>query len=138
MGITQQRGLAGETAVLNRLVQLGYEVLHPWNRSLGYDLAYLVEREDKTRELVRVQCKMAWLSKDKTYLLFNTSTVAEWGRKRHHYRGIAEQFGVYSPDTGKVYLISVEQVGTSNTVLRLMPPKNTNQWGYRMAADYEL
>jgi hypothetical protein len=46
MGITQQRGLEGETAVLNRLIRLGYEVLHPWNRSLGYDLAYLVEKKN--------------------------------------------------------------------------------------------
>ncbi len=37
MGITQQRGLEAETAILNKLVQPGYEVLHPWNRSLGYD-----------------------------------------------------------------------------------------------------
>jgi hypothetical protein len=138
MGITQQRGLVGETAVLNRLVQLGYEVLVPWNRSLGYDLAYLVEKEDKGHELVRVQCKMARISKDQTYLLFNTSTVAEWGRKRHHYRGLAEQFGVYSPDTGKIYLIPVDQVGVSSTVLRLTPPKNKNQWGHRLAVDYEL
>jgi hypothetical protein len=135
MGITQQRGLEGETAVLNRLIQLGYEVLHPWNRSLGYDLAYLVEN---TREIVRVQCKLARLSKDETYLLFNTSTVAEWGRKRHHYRGLAEQFGVYSPHTKKVYLIPVDHVGTSSAVLRLTPPKNNNQWGYKMAEDYEL
>lgn len=72
MGITQQRGLEGETAVLNRLVQLGFEVLIPWNRSLGYDLAYLVEKEEhhfgfftfKTRDIVRIQCKFAWLSKN--------------------------------------------------------------------------
>ncbi|GHO94734.1 hypothetical protein KSF_047820 [Reticulibacter mediterranei] len=89
MGITQQRGLEGETAVLNRLVQLGYEVLVPWNRSLGYDLAYIVDNEEK-REFVRIQCKWAWLSKDGACLVFNTSTAAEWGRKKHDYHGKAE------------------------------------------------
>ena len=125
MGITQQRGLEGETAVLNRLVQLGYEVLHPWNRSLGYDLAYLVEN---TREVVRVQCKLARLSKDGAYLLFNTSTAAEWGTKKHGYHGKAELFGVYSPDTGKVYMIKVAEAGKgSEMILRLVSPKTTRK-----------
>lgn len=69
MGRTQGLGLVGQTAILNRLVQLGFEVLLPWNSSLGYDLAYLVEKEEthfsffkfKTLEVVRVQCKVAWL-----------------------------------------------------------------------------
>jgi hypothetical protein len=30
MGKTQDAGLIGQTSVLNRLVQLGYEVLMPW------------------------------------------------------------------------------------------------------------
>ncbi|MBO0794787.1 MAG: hypothetical protein J2P36_28080 [Ktedonobacteraceae bacterium] len=146
MGVTQQRGLEAETAILNRLVQLGYEVLHPWNRSLGYDLAYLVEKEErhfgffvfKTIEVVRIQCKLARISRDGTFLLFNTSTAAEWGRKSHHYRGKAEQFGVYSSDTEKVYLVPVDHVGTTKAVLRLTLPKNKNQWGYKIAKDYEL
>src|SRR5438105_3456321 len=110
MGITQQRGLEGETAVLNRLVQLGYEVLVPWNRSLGYDLAYTIEKEERlfgfftfnTVEFVRIQCKVAWLSKDGACLIFNTSTAAEWGTKKHGYHGKAEWFGVYSSHTSKI------------------------------------
>lgn len=37
---TSQTGLVSQTAVLNRLVQLGFEVLLPWADHLGYDLAY--------------------------------------------------------------------------------------------------
>ncbi|HTK07000.1 MAG TPA: group I intron-associated PD-(D/E)XK endonuclease [Ktedonobacteraceae bacterium] len=147
MGITQQRGLEGETAVLNRLVQLGYEVLHPWNRSLGYDLAYLVEKEEhhfgffvfKTLEIVRVQCKMARLTKDKTCLIFSTSSAAEWGRKKHNYHGKAEWFGVYSPDTGKVYMIKVAEAGKgSEMTLRLLPPKNNQEKYINWATNYEI
>lgn len=66
---TSQRGLMSHTAILNRLVQLGYEVLLPWADHLGYDLAYYVTEEHRNfgffvhREshLVRVQCKMALL-----------------------------------------------------------------------------
>ena len=35
---TSQQGLISQTAVLNRLVQLGFEVLLPWADHLGYDL----------------------------------------------------------------------------------------------------
>jgi PD-(D/E)XK endonuclease len=84
LGNTSKNGMIGETAVLNRLVQLGYEVLLPWSQDLGYDLAYYVETEErhfgffthKESQLVRVQCKLAWLSKDGAYLIFNTSTVS--------------------------------------------------------------
>jgi PD-(D/E)XK nuclease superfamily protein len=44
---TAQRGLEGQTAVLHKLVQLGYEVLLPWGDHLGYDLAYYVATEER-------------------------------------------------------------------------------------------
>ena len=34
---TSQQGLVSQTAALNRLVQLGFEVLLPWADHLGYD-----------------------------------------------------------------------------------------------------
>lgn len=88
MGNTSKTGLIGQTAVLNRLVQLGHEVLLPWSQDLGYDLAYYVETEErhfgffthKESQLVRVQCKVAWLSSDGGSLKFNTSTVSMGGR----------------------------------------------------------
>jgi hypothetical protein len=138
MGITQQRGLAAETAILNRFIQLNYEVLVPWNRSLGYDLAYVVEKEDHTWEFVRVQCKRAWLRGDGAYLVFKTSGAAEWGRKIHNYYGIAEQFGVYAPDTGKVYMIAVAGAGGSEMHLRLTPPRNNQEKNIKWAKDYEI
>ena len=147
MGITQQRGLEAETAILNRLVQLGYEVLVPWNRSLGYDLAYLVEKEEthfgffvfKTTEVVRIQCKRAWLRNDGAYLNFKTSGAAEWGRKSHNYHGKAEFFGVYAPHSGKVYMIAVADAGQGSEMhLRLTPPENNQTKNIRWAKDYEL
>jgi hypothetical protein len=148
---TAQRGLEGQTAVLNKLVQLGFEVLLPWADHLGYDLAYYIEEEERhfgffihqELRLVRVQCKVAWLSKDKSCLVFNTST-ASFGntgekKKRSGYRGRADCFGVYSPDTGKVYMISVwEAPDASHMSLRLASPKNNQDKGIRWAKDYEM
>lgn len=51
MGKTQDNGLIGHTMILNRLVQLGYEVLLPWADYLGYDLAYLVSKEERGNTL---------------------------------------------------------------------------------------
>src|SRR5438105_12866482 len=95
---TSQQGLVSQTAILNRLVQLGYEVLLPWADHLGYDLAYTVTEEHSNfgffvhseSYLVRVQVKAAWLSKDGTYLQFNTSTVSVRKRglnKKSGYKG---------------------------------------------------
>ena len=117
---TSQKGLISHTAVLNRFVQLGYEVLLPWADHLGYDLAYYVTEEHQNfgffvhgeNYLVRVQIKTAWLSKDGTCLEFNTSTVSVRKRgknKKSGYKGKAECFAVYSPDTGKVYVIAVDE-----------------------------
>jgi len=146
---TSQKGLISHTAVLNRLVQLGFEVLLPWADHLGYDLAYFVTEEHRNfgffvhREsyLVRIQVKTAWLSKDGTALEFNTSTVSagKRGNKKSGYAGKAEYFGVYSPDTGKVYMVPVRASARSNMTLRL----EGNAYVYagtpvNWARDYEI
>lgn len=90
MSNTSQRGLEGHTAILNKLVQLGLEVLLPWGEHLGYDLAYYKTSEERhfnffvhqESYLVRIQCKVAWLSNDGNYLIFNTSTVSAGGKEK--------------------------------------------------------
>jgi len=138
--------------VLNRLVQLGYEVLLPWGDDLGYDLAYYVETEErnfgffvhKESQLVRVQCKVAWLSDDGGYLIFNTSTVSAggrgvWKKKKSGYEGRAEYFGVYSPDTGKVCMVSVSEAPRASSMrLRLQASKNNQEKNVKWAKDYEV
>ena len=151
MGNTSKTGLIGQTAVLNRLVQLGHEVLLPWSPDLGYDLAYYAETEErhfgffvhKEGQLIRIQCKVAWLSKDGASLIFNTSTASFRNtgakKKRSGYRGRADWFAAYSPDTGKVYMVSVwEAPDASHMTLRLAAPKNNQEQGVKWAKDYEI
>jgi len=147
MGDTSKQGMISQTAILNRLVQLGYEVLLPW-----YDLVYYIETEErhfgffvhKESQLVRVQCKTAWLSKDDASLVFNTSTVSMggagvWKKKKSGYRGRADWFGVYSPYIGKVYMISVwDAPDAGQMILRLNPTKNNQKQGVKWAKDYEI
>jgi len=125
---TSQQGLISHTAVLNRLVQLGFEVLLPWADHLGYDLAYYVETAERhfgffvhrESQLVRVQVKTGRLTKDGTCIEFNTVSVTTNTKGSHHrkrgYVGKAEYFAVYLPDNGKVYMVSVDEAPKSGSM----------------------
>jgi hypothetical protein len=98
----------------------------------------------KESQLVRVQCKVAWLSDDGGYLIFNTSTVSAggrgvWKKKKSGYEGRAEYFGVYSPDTGKVCMVSVSEAPRASSMrLRLQASKNNQEKNVKWAKDYEV
>jgi PD-(D/E)XK endonuclease len=118
---TSQQGLVSQTAVLNRLVQMGFEVLLPWAGHLGYDLAYYAVEEHRSfgffvhpeTQLVRIQVKTGRIAKDGTCFEFNTVSVTTNTKGSNHrkrgYVGKAEYFGVYVPDTGKVYIVAVKE-----------------------------
>ncbi len=126
---TSQQGLISHTAILNRFVQLGFEVLLPWADHLGYDLAYYVVEEHRNfgffvhREarLVRIQCKTGRLVKDGSCFEFSTVSVSagkrgnlKRGNLKKGYVGKAEYFAVYLPDNGKVYMIAVNEAPRSS------------------------
>jgi len=80
-----------------------------------------------------------WSVSDIQYLNSLYGGAGVWKKKKSGYRGRADWFGVYSPDTGKVYMVSVWDVpDASNTNLRLLPPKNNQEQGVRWAKDYEI
>ncbi len=142
---TARRGLATHLAVAQRLVERGYEVLQPLGDHLRYDLAYYVPASGgigpfgrQEPRLVRIQCKTARISKDQAYLNFNTSNMTGGRRERRGYREDVEFFGVYSPETGKVYLIPVEVVPEGQAYLRLKKAKNNQEKGIIWAKDYEM
>ena len=116
---TSQQGLISHTAILNRLVQLGFEVLLPWADHLGYDMAYYTVEEHRNfgffvyREarLVRIQCKTGRLVNDGRGFSFNTVSISagKRGNLKKGYAGKAEYFAVYLPENGKVYMIAVNE-----------------------------
>ena len=83
---------------------------------------------------LRVQCKTAWLSSG--CLLFN-AYATDHGRGQQSYKGRADLFGVYLPNTQAVYLIPVDQV-PSAARLRLEPTRNRQRARVRFAADFEF
>ncbi len=142
-GDTARRGLVTHLAVAQRLVELGFEVLEPVGNHLRYDLAYYVPAgAGEKAQLVRIQCKTARLSRDKTCLLFNAFNLGGEGKlQKRGYQGHAEYFGIYSPETKGVYLIHVDDCPIGETSLRLVSAgKGRNQYrdGVRWAKDFEI
>ena len=163
---TSQQGLVSHTAVLNRLVQLGFEVLLPWAYHLGYDLAYYVVEEYRSfgffvhqeAHLVRIQVKTGRITKDGTCVEFNTVSVSagKRGNLKKGYAGKAEYFAVYVPETGRIYMVSVNEAPkTTDITLRfknagVIRSNGRQSWRvsheeavtsgvkYNLAEDYEI
>jgi hypothetical protein len=134
---TAKKGEITEIMVLAKLIELGYSCLIPWGHDHRYDIAI-----DLDGKLVRVQCKTARYADESGSLLFNTAiTYARVGGKPHivkGYKGEADYFGVYSPETGKIYLVPVEDAPNCKAMLRLYTTKNNQEKGVRWAKDYEI
>lgn len=88
-------GLAAHTAILHKLVSMGFEVLQPLNDDLLYDLACYVE---ETSEFVRVQCKAGRYDDKKGCIYFNNFSRPGGRGNRHSYRGEAVSLVTFTAD----------------------------------------
>jgi len=133
-------GEQSEAIILAKLLEVGYGVLTPFGENKRYDLVI----EDADGNFYRIQCKTGWLEDEGNVIAFATSSMyyrlkdGKTGHGRKDYRGQIDYFAVYCSGTKQVYLVPVDHVGLTFARLRLTPPKNNNQWGYKMAKDYEL
>jgi PD-(D/E)XK endonuclease len=132
----KRKGHISESAIITKFLQCGYMVLTPYGGSERYDLVI----EDAERQFWRVQCKSAWIDNGETVLKFDTANHNVIGVKRdwRHYREQCDYFAVYSEELNKVYLVPVDEVGTTRAHLRLEPSKNGQEKNVRWAKNYEL
>jgi len=124
--------------VLARLVEQGMSALVPWGENQRYDLA-----TEDDGAFLRIQCKTGRLRRG--VIRFNTcsTTYHHPGNRgteyyQHDYRGDADVFAVYCPDTNGVYLVPVDEVGTREGSLRVEPTRNNQSCGIRWAREFEL
>ncbi len=133
-------GELSEAIIIAKLIEVGYRVLMPFGDNRRYDLVI----EDADGNFFRVQCKTGWVENYGAYIQFKTASSyyhTKAGRTSHgrrDYRGQIDYFAVYCPDTGKVYLVPVDHVGTASASLRLQPTANKQEKNVRWAKDYEL
>ena len=80
-------GLTAHTAILHKLVSMGFEVLQPLSDDLRYDLAYYVE---ETAELARIQCKAGRYVPEIGCILFKNYNVTGGRTGKRGYIGDAE------------------------------------------------
>jgi len=106
-----------------KLLEVGYGVLMPFGDNRRYDLVI----EDADGSSFRIQCKTGWVDKYGAYIQFKTASsyyhtkVGRTSHGRRDYRGQVGFFAVYCSDTGRVYLVPVNHIGTANASLRLLP-----------------
>ncbi|GHO77110.1 hypothetical protein KSD_48810 [Ktedonobacter sp. SOSP1-85] len=133
---TNSIGNISEAAIITRFLQLGYVVLIPNGRKQRYDLVI----EDGEGQFWRVQCKTARIQDNGTVIAFDTANhnMALKVKRMRHYREQCDFFAVYCEELNKIYLLAVDQVGTTRANLRLVPAKNNQEKYVRWAKDYEM
>ena len=123
-------------AIIFALRMQGYGVFLPFGENTRADL--IVELG---RALRRVQCKTGRL-KDGGVRFATCSTYAHHPSPqilRRQYTGEIDDFAVYCPELGAVYLVPIEDATTNSLcTLRVSSPKNGQRIGVRLAAAYEI
>jgi len=128
---TKAVGERAEGQVLAALLKIGKVVLLPFGDNQRYDL--VVEEEG---HFIRIQCKSGRLRKG--VVRFNACSTSAQAGGRRSYKGEADLFGVYCPDTDKVYLVPIAEVDGHDVSLRQEPPRSNQKKGIRLASEYEL
>jgi hypothetical protein len=123
-------------AIIFALRHEGYPVFLPFGENTRYDIVI-----DTGAQLRRVQCKTGRLRAGA--VVFRTcSTYGHHPNPkvvRRDYEGQIDDFAVYCPELGSVYLIPIEDVPTrTSAMLRVNPPRNGQLKRIRLAAAYEV
>lgn len=105
-------------------------VLTPFGEGSRYDLLI-----DEGGKFIKVQCKTGRLKKNGSIIFNNYSQTAKGWRQ---YKDDVDVYGVYCSQTGKTYLVPVNECTTSQTSLRIVPAKNGMKKNIRLAEEYEI
>lgn len=124
---TKHKGNITELRVATRLLELGYTVLFPYGDNARYDLVYQDEEG-----FHRVQCKTGRMKGGVVY--FDTTSTHAYSKGRP-YEDV-EYFGVYSQETGEIYLVPAVDAPQSGMSLRVQPTKNNQEEKITWAKTY--
>jgi hypothetical protein len=114
----------------------GNQVLVPFGENTRYDLGV-----DSGSRLTRAQCKTGRL-RNGVVLFATCSTYAHHQNPRsgpRDYQGEVDEFAVFCPELGTVYLVPIEDVDAKRMgSLRVEPCRNGQRKRVRLAAAYEI
>ena len=126
-------GERSEGAVLAALLRAGRTVLLPFGGSHAYDLV-----TEQDGQFLRIQVKHGVVRGGVIQFRPYSSTGKGATKVVRDYKGRADLFGVYCSELDRVFLVPVDEVGVNSGYLRLVPPKNGQSHGVRLADQYEL
>jgi hypothetical protein len=126
-------GLRTEALILAELAKRGYRVLLPFGNNQRYDLVLEIEGS-----FMRVQCKTGRLRDG--CVIFNAQSIRSNTRKTvlRDYKSDIELFIVHCRDTGRIYVIPIDEATRTLGTLRIDPTANGQDKRVRWARDYEL
>lgn len=129
----KNKGELSQAKVMATLLEKGKVILLPFGDNQRYDLVI-----DEGGTLVRVQVKTGRVKASGDTIVFNTCSNHP-GPGRRPYKGEADMFGIYCPETATVYMVPVADCGATEAHLRIAAPRSlVNRSTIRWAKDYEL
>lgn len=129
---TKQVGEKSEAYVIAALLRAGKVVLQPFGDNQRYDVVV-----DENGKFTRIQVKTARVE-DGAVMIQACSKYGHRGGESRSYRGQADLFMAYCPDTDKIYVVPVSFAGTTAINLRLTPARNGQVKRVRFAKDFEF
>lgn len=133
-------GERSEAIILAKLVELGYHVLIPEGDNLRCDLLI----EDINGQFWRIQCKTGWTKPGGVSIHFLTASsyahtrAGQAGERLRDYQGQIDYFAVYCPQTRGIYLIPIDHISGTHTLLCVTPTASSYPEKIKLARDYEL
>jgi hypothetical protein len=133
---TNDKGAIAEAEIAAAATQLGYVVLKPMSERRRYDLVL-----DTGPRLLRVQCKWASLNGEVVVLRARTSRYTPNGYVRTTYGPTEiDAFGIYCAALDRCFLVPIADLEPEQGMLhlRLVPAKNGQHVGVKLAAQYDF
>lgn len=118
--------------IIAELAKAGKTVLLLFGDNRRYDLVI-----EENGSFSRIQCKTGRVYRGAVKFA-SSSSQAHRGKGRQSYDGQIEAFAVYCPQTDKVYMVPIDDAASTETTLRIEPPKGIGGGKVRYAKDYEF
>lgn len=132
---SKEKGNLTELKCLTSFYELGHKVSIPYGENCRYDFIL-----DVNGHLLKIQCKTSRTEDDGDSFLFSCkSTRKNNNSKAHTVKYTKEEIDYFATYfNNQCYLIPVEECGSQEKRLRIIPPKNGQVKGINFAKDYEL
>jgi len=132
--VTHKQGIIGEAKILTKLMELGYNVLVPFNKSLRYDLVYEIDGIFK-----RIQVKSRSIIDGIIRVeLYSSYRGSDGSIKKRYTKDEIDEVLIYCPDNDKIYKVLMTDLEEGQFAVWLRVDEEKAVSRSRMAKDYEI